>query len=89
MEDHRPIHYKASRDGHAPDQVRKPFDEWADAGMQSQTVEYEGQPVPYNKLLGMLWNCTDAMPGETCAALGLPHGSTYARGVRAARMAKS
>jgi hypothetical protein len=88
MEHHGPINYKAARGGHAPDYVRKPFDEWADAGMESETVEYDGQPVPYKKLLGMLWNCTDAMPGETCAALDLPHGSTYARGVRAARKAK-
>lgn len=36
--------------------------------------------MPYNKLLGMLWNCTDAMPDETCAGLGLAHRSTYARG---------
>ena len=88
MESRKPIHYKASRGGHAPDNVRKPFDEWADAGMESETIDYEGQPMPYSKLLGMLWNCTDAMPAETCDSLDLPHGSTYARGVRAARKAK-
>jgi len=89
MENQKPLRYEASRGGHAPDHVREPFDEWADAGMKSETVEYYGQSLPYKKLLGMLWNCTDAMPGETCDALDLPHGSTHGRGVRATRNAKN
>jgi hypothetical protein len=89
MEYHGPLHYKASRGGHAPDHMREPFDEWADSGMESEIVQYDCRLMSYKKLLGMLWNGTDAMPGETCAALGLPHGSSYARGVRAARKAKA
>ena len=82
MEHQGPIHYKASRGGHAPDQVREPFDEWAGSGMESKTVEYDGQPMPYKKLLGMLWNCTDALPGETCAAAAAPALERAGRGTR-------
>ena len=43
MEHHEPNHYKASRGGHAPDHVRESFDEWADSGMESEIVQYDGQ----------------------------------------------
>lgn len=33
-------------------------------------------------LLGQLWNCTDILPSEVCAALDMPEGSTYAQAVR-------
>ncbi len=34
------------------------------------------------EVAGRLWNCTDIMPSDLCANLGLPAGWTYARGAR-------
>jgi hypothetical protein len=41
----------------------------------------EAGPDPARWLLGELWNCTDIMPGPTCALLNLPQGANYAMGV--------
>lgn len=34
------------------------------------------------KSAGMLWLCTDVMPGYLCDSLNLSRGSTYARAAR-------
>ena len=34
---------------------------------------------------GLLWNCTDVLPGEYCALLDLPQGSSYAQAARFVR----
>jgi hypothetical protein len=42
----------------------------------------DGRNLTWGRLLGLLWNCTDIMPGGYCTDLGVEPGSTYARVVR-------
>ncbi len=67
---------------HHPGHIRDAFVEWVEAGLPAAaTVErnYEPQQVPAARLLGMLWQCTDIMPGWVCGELDLPPGCTYAQ----------
>lgn len=59
--------------GHAPGHVRdcfcnaiEPFAEWKD-GEPEPTVEFEVNHVPHlisiSKACGLVWNCTDILPG--------------------------
>jgi hypothetical protein len=42
---------------------------------------WHADPMPWEQLLESLTNCSDIMPREYCELLGLPQGSTYAKGV--------
>lgn len=50
----------------------------------------EAWPNPYDdeqlhRLAGLLWNCTDILPGGYCEMLDLHCGSSYAQAARALR----
>jgi hypothetical protein len=92
---------KALRTGHAPGHVRETFEnaiyvfhDWDDG--PEPTVEYEVHYVPrqitLSQACGLLWNCTDIMPGhlfdwvsEAIEASGhpTPQRRTYAAVARA------
>ena len=85
--------FNPSRGGHAPGDVRDAFLEAVETWAQSEqvvpdfTVEVRGQRVPIGRVCGLVWNCTDIMPGDACAAFeifgeDLPQGSTYAKAAR-------
>lgn len=86
------------RNGHAPGHVRdtflaavEAFVSW-EAGEPEPTVEfevdYEPQPIPISRACGLVWNCTDIVPGrefdELRDGVGLKIGRrTYAACARA------
>ena len=76
--------FKANRGGHAPGHLRDALLAYLDEDTDSDTVTvgYKERKMPLRWLIGQLWNCTDVMPGEYCAMLGLTQGSTYAQAVR-------
>ncbi len=41
-----------------------------------------GKIVSANELCGMLWNCTDVCPRDTCETADLPHDLTYGQVAR-------
>ncbi len=64
--------------GHAPGHIRGPFQQ----AIQEEFWPYSPETL---RLAGRLWNCTDTMPGNCCALLDLPAGSTYAQAARRLR----
>jgi len=79
--------YRANRGGHAPGHLRDAFLEYLDRGCEIDLrhrvkVGYEGKQMSIRSLIGLLWNCTDILPGHYCSELDLPAGSTYAIAVR-------
>jgi hypothetical protein len=79
--------YRADRGGHAPDYLRTVFQEYLEAGEETDTVEIEhtDERQPLRWLIGQLWDCTDVLPSAYCALLDLPQGNTYAQAVRQLR----
>lgn len=79
--------YKANRGGHAPGHLREAFLDWLEEHwqderwLQGDTVEVSEKVRPIRWLIGQLWNCTDALPGDECELLGLDY-ATYAVAVR-------
>jgi hypothetical protein len=86
--------YAAARGGHAPGDVRQAFcdaldafREWED-GDPEPTVEIREKMVPISQACGLLWNCSDILPGsawftmELCDDGNLPHRRTYAAAAR-------
>ena len=66
---------------HYPGHLRAAFTDWIDDGQpDSALVEVDHEPTswPARTMLGRMCHCTDVMPGEVCARLGMPTGSTYA-----------
>lgn len=59
------------------------------AELPNPDIEYRGRPMTVQRLTGLLWNCTDLLPGGYCAMLGIPTGSSYARAARLVRAAHS
>jgi hypothetical protein len=85
------------RSGHAPGHVRdtfvaavEAFEGW-EAGEAEPTVEYEigyvPRPISLSRACGLVWNCTDIMPGlwfQTLLDCGLDiNRQTYAACARA------
>ena len=80
--------------GHAPGDVRESFVEsvqayldWDDGDPEPMVELREHAAVPISRICGILWNCTDTMPGNLCAELKgldgpIDHGGTYAQGAR-------
>jgi hypothetical protein len=62
------------RNGHAPGHVREAardaFEAWLnwDVRRPDPTVDYEvgyvPRPIPISKMCGIVWNCTDIVPGD-------------------------
>ncbi len=89
--------YMPGRGGHAPGDVRDAFLEALDAyeawddGEPEPTVDLRGRPVSLSTLCGLLWNCSDIMPGSARSQMvdmlpfGITEGhvTTYARAARA------
>lgn len=51
-------------------------------GDPGTTVEIDGEPKPIRWLLGQLWQCTDALPGDYARMLDLKGTWTYAAAAR-------
>jgi len=61
-----------------PGHIRQAFEDWIYAGRpEVATVEVHHEPrqVPARKLLGMLWHCTDIMPGILCSQVDMEPGT--------------
>jgi hypothetical protein len=80
-------HYAYGNGGHTGGHLRDPFCEYAETGELPGGTRHNGRGLDIRALTGLLWNCTDTMPGGTCRSLGLDAGSTYAMGARAVRAA--
>lgn len=95
--------YRPARGGHAPGDLRDAFLEGIEAfaawrpGQPEPTVEVREQAVRLSVLCGLLWNCSDTLPGLDQRQLegALPQRffgqdregtcSSYARAARAMR----
>lgn len=89
--------YNLPRTVHAPDRIRDTFIEavvtWSDWNRQSpepviiHELNFEPIPIPISRACALVWNCTDALPGDEYAYLpdaGLPmRKSMYAAAARA------
>lgn len=86
--------YKPGRGGHAPGDIRAAFLEaieayeaWED-GEPEPTVEVRERPMRLSEVCGLLWNCSDTMPGveerhlEGMLPWPQPSCATYARAAR-------
>jgi hypothetical protein len=89
--------YRIGKGGHAPGHVRdaflsavEAFTGWDGTGPEPLVdfeVNYEPRPIPMSKACGLVWNCSDILPGDAWDAL-LGHDinpgrSTYAAAARA------
>ena len=83
--------FTPSRGGHAPGHLRDAFLEMVESGDwrkdsgEGMLVGYHDTPVSFRAFTGLLWNCTDVLPGGECDELDLPRGSTYAQAARELR----
>jgi hypothetical protein len=64
---------------HTPASIREQFREAVSPSHNAVTSE------ELKRITGELWNCADIMPSETCEAVGVPQGSSYAQGARRLR----
>ena len=84
--------FNPSRGGHAPGDLRDAFLAGTDAlqswnaGDPEPCVELRDQVVPVSTVAGLLWSCTDILPGRVLSELqdmGLePRRQTYAAAAR-------
>jgi len=81
----RTIQYAYGHGGHVGGHLRDPFCDYVDSGELPEETSHNGRDLTIRGLAGLLWNCTDIMPGWACSKLGLPQGSTYAQGARLVR----
>ncbi|HEY1243342.1 MAG TPA: hypothetical protein VGF29_00790 [Hyphomicrobiaceae bacterium] len=56
--------YQPARGGHAPGDIREAFLDALLADELPATVEVRGRQMPLAQLCGLLWNCTDTLPGN-------------------------
>ena len=75
--------FNPSRGGHAPGHLRDRFCELIE--YDESDIDVKGDYPSDVEMAGMLWNCTDIMPGAVCVELDLSRGSTYAQGARTMR----
>ena len=84
--------FSPSYGGHAPGHLRDAFLEMIESSDRSKDpdevmpVGDYGTLVSLYALTGLLWNCTDILPGSNCNDLDLPRGSTYAQAARELRL---
>lgn len=78
--------YNPIRGGHAPQHVRCLLDAAYQATVTSPDeppmVDVGSLSMSLPQLCDVLWNCTDALPGEWCATLELPLGASYGDAAR-------
>lgn len=95
---YNPVAFNPGRGGHAQGHLREAFSDAVDAFEQWQdgepepsiAVGYDETPMRLSAVAGLLWNCTDIMPGMLCQQINdlVPigsecrQGSTYAKGAR-------
>jgi hypothetical protein len=89
--------YRIGMGGHAPGHVRDTFlsaidayNDWDLTGPEPTVefeVHYEPRPIPISKACGLVWNCTDILPGGAFDVLSgndvEPKSRTYAAAARA------
>jgi hypothetical protein len=89
--------YRIGMGGHAPGHVRDAFlsaieayADWNGIGPEPTVefeVHYKPRPIPISKVCGLVWNCTDILPGGAWDELigndVLPGQRTYASAARA------
>jgi hypothetical protein len=84
--------FHPARGGHAPGDLRDAFceavdafDQWK-AGAPEPTVELREQQLPISAVFGLLWNCSDIMPGDLFDQIDDHSGAlkrrTYSAGAR-------
>jgi hypothetical protein len=80
--------YNPSRGGHAPGDLREAFQvgiehlaSWR-PGDPEPSLEVRDQQVPFTRLAGLLWNCTEILPAGDYKILDMPVGSTNAQAGR-------
>jgi hypothetical protein len=95
-------YYHGRRGGHAPGHIRDAFCEavhafmgWDGTGPEPTValeVNYEPQPVTVSTMCGLVWNCSDVLPGELFRWLrddlpddDAPRIQTYGAAARAMR----
>ncbi|MGP4111346.1 hypothetical protein ACTWP5_10560 [Streptomyces sp. 4N509B] len=71
-----PYKCNPSRGGHAPGHLRDGFREAV------ETAGFSASRTMRREDWTKLWDCTDILPGDDCALLDIPRGSTYAQAVR-------
>jgi death on curing protein len=85
--------YSASRGGHAPGDLRDVFGNALEAfqmweyGKPEPTVDLREQTVPISRVCGLLWNCSDILPGPLWSMMSdidddLPQRRTYGAAAR-------
>lgn len=83
--------YASARNSHAPGDLRDAFLEALDLlihaplGAPPPTAELRGARIQMGALCGLLWNCTDQLPGHVRAdldALGFTGRSSYGAAAR-------
>jgi hypothetical protein len=72
-------YYHNRRGGHCPGHVRDTFLAALEAYRQWEggepeplvefEVKYEPRPIPISKACGLVWNCSDTLPGYACRTL--------------------
>jgi len=80
---------------HKPGHLREAFIDVVEHGENIAGIFYDGttqarlEPMTSHEhtewLAGQLWDCTDTMPSDTCSALDMPPGSTYAQAAQGIR----
>ncbi len=71
------------RFGHAPGHIRDAFCERIETALPFMREPVRGEAsADLQRLAGLLWTCTDILPVDNCAWLGLEPGSTYAQAAR-------
>ncbi|MGG5823944.1 hypothetical protein [Falsiroseomonas sp. HW251] len=83
--------YDPARGRHAPGDLRVAFLDWLEEFLRTArhmplpAAELRGAQLPFSKLAGLLWNCTDILPGDVRADLddlGFAGNGTYSAAVR-------
>ena len=91
----RGSYYSAARGGHAPGDLREAFfhaleafASWED-GEPEPSVELREQDVPISRVFGLMWNCSDILPGIAVYSLedvGIEGCRTYGAAARQIRL---
>ena len=77
-----------TRTGHMPGSLRGELCKAIEAQRlppKTRWHENIGGPEDVRRVTGLLWNCTDVVPGTVCEDAGIPRGSSFAQLARQLR----
>lgn len=78
-------HHSPAKGGHAPDDLRQAFLEaferifYAREASTAVAVQIRSESLSFAALCGMLWNCSDILPGSVADAINLDIGKLRSR----------